>query len=439
MAAPMAEQDTVASPGSAMSAVRRPASRTPSIAALDRPRLGFERERRGAASARVSRSRRSDWPRPGRRASAPSRARVRRARPRRRAWPTAATRASRNRAGFAERMSPNRFSENTTSNRLGVERQPHRAGVDVLVLERDVGILLRDGGHGAAPQPRRLEDVGLVHRGDAAARSRDHSNATRATRSTSPRVLHRVVRLRSRDSIPRGSPKYRPPSNSRTIIRSVPAVPLRLKGAASSSPSPPPRRPEVGVAAEGLAERQQAALDPLLPRPAIERGISNRPEQHRLARRHASRVAAGQSRPRRHRRAADREGSDTDRVAGIAPRPGAHPRASAMTSGPMPPPGSKAIFIRRIEGALPAGRRRCSRQRQAAPPVLFPDDGGHLVVGASSADRPARSSAVDPFELGLAEPGPSSRQRSSSPRRPECLPSTSVASGAPTSSAFMIS
>ena len=64
----------------------------------------------------------------------------------------------------------------------------HRHGVDKLVLEGDVGVVLGDFGDGGAPELRDFEDVGLVDGGDFLAALAASSKATRATRTTSALV-----------------------------------------------------------------------------------------------------------------------------------------------------------------------------------------------------------------------------------------------------------
>ena len=59
------------------------------------------------------------------------------------------------------------FSVTTTSNDRAERDEAHRTRVDELVLERDVGELGGDLDRDLAPEPRRLEHVRLVHRGDA--------------------------------------------------------------------------------------------------------------------------------------------------------------------------------------------------------------------------------------------------------------------------------
>ena len=54
----------------------------------------------------------------------------------------------------------------TTSKLRGDVHDVHRHGVDELVLEGDVGVVLRDFGDGGAPELRDFEDVGLVDGGD---------------------------------------------------------------------------------------------------------------------------------------------------------------------------------------------------------------------------------------------------------------------------------
>ncbi len=67
-------------------------------------------------------------------------------------------------AARSERMSPNMFSVTMTSNCSGARRELHGGVVDEHVLDLDVRIVGRDLVDDAAPEPRRLEHVRLVHR-----------------------------------------------------------------------------------------------------------------------------------------------------------------------------------------------------------------------------------------------------------------------------------
>ena len=99
-------------------------------------------------------------------------------------------------AASSLRMSPNMFSVTITSNSAGARDELHRGVVDEQVLELDVGVLARATPRDdLAPEPRGLEHVGLVDRGDPAARRRARRPRRRRARSArSPRPCSRSRR-----------------------------------------------------------------------------------------------------------------------------------------------------------------------------------------------------------------------------------------------------
>ena len=89
-------------------------------------------------------------------------------------------------AASSERMSPKRFSVSEDVEAARLAHEQHRAGVDELVRELDVGVVLRDLVHDLHPELRHLEDVGLVRRASrGSGGARADSNATRVMRAIS--------------------------------------------------------------------------------------------------------------------------------------------------------------------------------------------------------------------------------------------------------------
>ena len=201
-----------------------------------------------------------------------------------------------------------------------IEREVHRERIHVLVLERDVGIVGRHRGHGPAPQLRRLEHVGLVHREQPlAARPREQERHARHPLHFADAVLHRVERRlavgRDAARLAEVEPAEQLADDDQVGARRA----LRLEGRGVLEPLPRARRPQVRIHAHRGPQRQQAGLDLLFARQVIERRITNGTEQDRLARR-----ARGTSLVRIHgqlgaqRGAANREGTGVDLVGELA-------------------------------------------------------------------------------------------------------------------------
>ena len=131
------------------------------------------------------------------------------------------------------------FSVTITSNRAGLRHEPHRARVDELVLERDVGELLgRTCVATRAPQPRRLEHVRLVDRRQLAApAARELDRQAHDARDLLGVVRAQVARAlaAARQLLEALLAEVEPPVSSRTTSRSTPFEPLRPSGEASTS------------------------------------------------------------------------------------------------------------------------------------------------------------------------------------------------------------
>src|SRR5688572_32500875 len=113
----------------------------------------------------------------------------------------------------------------------------HRARIDVQVIERNVRKIFRDTRDGLSPQLRRLEHVCFIDRGTLPRRFCAAAKATRATRSISSTEYCIVLLATVVPFVlvkPLGSPKYRPPSSSRTNRMSAPRTTSLRNGEQSS-------------------------------------------------------------------------------------------------------------------------------------------------------------------------------------------------------------
>ena len=169
IAEPIAEQDTVGFAGERDVGGAQAGFEDALDRALDRARLGFERERVAQQQRdRADRADRVGDVLPGQRRRRPVDRLVEAgavAEARRRQH---AERAG-DRAGFVRQDVAEQVLGDHDVVAARIEGEVHREGVDVLVLERDVGIRLRHLGDRRAPQLRRLEHVGLVDREHLAA------------------------------------------------------------------------------------------------------------------------------------------------------------------------------------------------------------------------------------------------------------------------------
>ena len=224
-------------------------------------------------------------------------------------------------------------------------QQQHRHRVDQLMFEHDVGKFAGDAGYRLAPQSRRFQARWPCR---PTSRARDASARARtrgALRARFPPTVYLVSSVAC-VGVRVFAPKYAPPVSSRTNSMSTPASFSFFSGDNDARRGCTRDRAQVRVHAEPGAQREQA-LFRTRPRLRIRPARSaDGAEQHGVG------VAARNQRRRRQgiaveidRHAADRR---VRRTSNSWPRRSATARntstADAVTSGPMPSPGSDDDF-----------------------------------------------------------------------------------------------
>ena len=293
----------------------------------------------------------------GPRCPAPSRGSARRARTGR-ARPALAERRGRQQAkdpastaASSDRMSPNRFSVTITSKSAGRADEQHRARIDELVVEGDVGVVGRDLVGDLPPQARRREHVGLVDRASPAAAASGRAR-TRAARSARSRlgVGQRVERASERPARADASRRARrsrcPPVSSRTMTRSTPVEQLgperrrrrraragRVTGRRFAYSPSPPRSANSACSGRTVALGSSHFGPPTAPRSMASAAPQAATSSSRIG--DAVRVDRGAADERAR---TSRRRSRTRPPAASTTR-----RAAATTSGPTPSPGIVAI------------------------------------------------------------------------------------------------
>ena len=258
-------------------------------------------------------------------------------------------------AASSLRMSPNMFSVRITSKWRGRGDQLHRGVVDEQVLELDVRELRRvDLANDLAPQPARLEHVGLVDARHARARglecdSRDPLDLLARVDADVGGGVGGARLLAEVD-----------PAGELAHHHEIGAVDhLALQRARVVQRRQRAHRPQVGEQAEPLSQSQQPLLRtrlrrigrvPLRARRPPRAAPRRQPGRRRVSRRSAR--CRGRRSTRRRRGA--------PRTRSSAPTAPSTSTAGAMISGPMPSPGSRITKGAIAAATVPDGAARGS-------------------------------------------------------------------------------
>ncbi len=297
--------------------------------------------------------------------------------------------------------------------------QAHRGEIHVEVLQSDVGVLLADPRHRLPPELRHLEHVRLVHRGhQLPPRPRRLEGDPRHALDLRHGVAECVDRLRRRRAP--AARRSRAPRAARARSGDPPPRGDR-RGAArrDAAPDAPPRAGGWRTP-EQLPERQQPGLGAPLSFGRGERGMAHGAEQHGIRLDHgvSGATAEAHRRPRAtpaapmgYSAVVERD-SRRDR-----PRRASTRTASAVTSGPMPSPGSTAT-VNTLHDGLARRRRRSKAAMRASCSSVLPISSRpaeqHVPPVVIDRERHVEALAV----VHTARPGdPRSARTRASPRR----------------------
>ena len=248
-------------------------------------------------------------------------------------------------AASSERMSPNRFSVSTTSKRRGSRTSSIAHESTSWWSSSTSRIVPRHLVHHLHPELRDLEHVGLVHVGHvAAAPARGLEGHPRDARDLDLVVDHGVARL-----APAGDQRAAPrlaevePARELAHHQQVDALDhLAAQRRGVDQRREHLRRAQVREQAELLADAQQPLLGPHVDGQRVPLRAADGAQQHgaALARalQHARRRAASRGRRSTRRRSGPRR--EPARIPWRAATASSTRAASAVTSGPMPSPGS---------------------------------------------------------------------------------------------------